>query len=116
MPATSSRLCSLAESWWTLTSITRSPRDPHGGGRAPDREAEEEVGHHDCDDAGPDRPARCPTDAGGPAGGGVAVVAVDEDHRDREEEQLEERPQHVDRWQELQEVMVVGAGGLSVDV
>ncbi len=41
---------------------------------------------------------------------GVAVVAVDQDDHHREHDQLQERPEHVDRWQELDEVMVIGAG------
>src|SRR3954468_14438283 len=103
-PATSRRLCSRLLSWWMLTStaLPPLPGDPDGGGRAPDGEAEEEVGHHDRDDAGADRAADALPDAGRPAGGGVAVVAVDEDHRGREEQQLAERPEHVDRRQELQ--------------
>jgi hypothetical protein len=40
---------------------------------------------------------------------------VDEDDRDGEEHQLPERPEHVDRRQELDEVVVVGARRLAVD-
>src|SRR5215210_6792888 len=96
-PATRSLRCSAGVSWVTLTSMPL-PRDPDRGGGAPDREAQEEVGHDDGDDAGPDRTADGHADPGRAARGGVAVVAVDEDHRDREEHQLEEGPQHVDRW------------------
>src|SRR6478735_12156603 len=98
MPASSSRRCSAFVSWVMFTNMT-SPRDPHGGGGAPDREAEEEVGHHDRDDRGADRPADRRTDAGWTARGGVAVVAVDQDDRHSQEHQLEERPEHVGRRQ-----------------
>src|SRR3954466_9088930 len=98
-PATNRRVCSRLSSWWMLTSTVSSSSarlsgDAHGGGRAPDREAEEEVGDHDRDDAGPDRPAHGQAHSGRAAGSGVAVVAVDEDDRDRQEHQLPERPEH----------------------
>ena len=54
------------------------------------------------------RPTATPTPAGPPRGG-VAVVAVDQDDHDREDQHLAERPQHVARRQELVEVVVVGA-------
>ena len=100
----------------TSTRVAPLARDPDGGGRAPDREAQEEVRDHDGDDAGADRPAHGHADAGRTARGRVAVVAVDQDDRDREHQQLAEGPQHVDRRQELEEVVVVGARRLPVDV
>src|ERR1044072_8287701 len=84
--------------------------DPDGGRGAPDREAEEEPAAPHGHDAGPDRPPDRAAHTGRPTAGGVAVVAVDEDDRHGQEQQLEERPEHGDRWQERQEVVVVGAG------
>src|SRR4051812_33452973 len=111
MPATSRRLCSRLLSWWTLISILAPlSRDPDGGRGAPDREAEEEVGHDDRHDARPDCPADRHAHSRGAAGRRVAVVAVDQDHGRGQEQQLAEGPQHVDRWQELQEVVVVRPG------
>src|SRR3954447_19596988 len=107
MPAVNSRACSARVSWVMLTSIAGLSRDPDRGGGAPDREAEEEVGHHDRDDRAADGPPDRRTDAGGTARCGVAVVAVDQDDRDSQEEQLHERVEHVDRRQELEEVVVV---------
>ena len=54
------------------------------------------------------RPTATPTPAGPPRGV-VAVVAVDQDHRHREDQHLAERPQHVAGRQELVEVVVEGA-------
>ena len=69
------------------------------------------------DDRGAHRPADRDADAGRTAAGGVAVVAVDQDDHDREDQHLEERPEHVLRRQEQMEVVVVGAGRLAeVDV
>src|SRR4051794_7389398 len=96
-PAANSRACSARVSWVMLTSIAGLSRDPDGGGRAPDREAEEEVGHHDGDDRAADGPPDRRTDPGRTARGGVAVVAVDQDHCDGQEEQLHEGVEHVDR-------------------
>src|SRR5690606_11614837 len=95
VPATTSRRCSLRVSWMMLTSIAL-PRDPHGGGGAPDREAEEEVSDHGGQDRGPDRSARRGPDACRAARGGIAVVAVDQDDGDGQDDQLQERPEHVD--------------------
>src|SRR5215212_5203568 len=108
-PATRSLRCSAGVLCVMLTS-TPLPHDPDRGRGAPDREAQEEVGDDDGDDAGPDRTADGHADPGRAARGGAAVVAVDEDHRDRKEHQLEEGPQHVDRWQELEEVVVIRPG------
>src|SRR3954453_444267 len=94
-PAPNRRACSAFVSWVMLTN-TGLPRDPDGGRGAPDREAQEEVRDDDGHDRAPDRPADRHADTGGPARRGVAVVAVDQDHRDREEHQLEERVEHVD--------------------
>src|SRR3954447_2593060 len=99
-PAPSSLRCSALVSWVMFTNIARSPRDPHGRGGAPDREAEEEVRDDDGHDRAADRTPDGHADAGGTAGGGVAVVAVDQDGRDGQDDQLREGPQHVDRWQE----------------
>ena len=55
----------------------RSPRDPHGRGRAPDGQRQEEVHDVDRDDRGAHRPADRDADAGRAAGGVEAVVAVD---------------------------------------
>src|SRR3954453_17380495 len=95
-PAPNRRACSAFVSWVMLTN-TGLPRDPDGRRGAPDREAEEEVRDDDGHDAGPDRLTDGATDPGRTARGGEAVVAVDEDHRHREEQQLEEGPEHVDR-------------------
>src|SRR4051812_27387611 len=102
-PATSSRRCSALVSCSMFTSMT-SPRcssgDPDSRRGAPDGEAEEEVGDHDGDDRAADGAPDGDSDTGRPAGGGVAVVAVDQDDRDREDDELRERPEHVDRGQE----------------
>src|SRR3954471_7023741 len=101
-PNTSSRRCSPRVLWMTFTSMSppRSPGDPDRGGGAPDREAQEEVRDHHRHDRGADGPADRDAHTGGAARGGVAVVAVDQDDRDRQEDQLAERPQHVDGRQE----------------
>ena len=60
-------------------------------------------------------PTATPTPAGPPEAC-VAVVAVDQDHDDREDQHLAERPQHVAGWQEQVEVVVVGARALPVEL
>src|SRR5205085_7251491 len=59
------------------------PRHSDAGGRTPDGDAEHQVQDVDGHDRGPHRPAHGHTDAGGTAGGVIAVVAVDQhdDHR-----------------------------------
>src|SRR3954471_5411849 len=94
--------------------IARSPRDPHGRGGTPDGQGQEQVDDVDRDDREPHRPAHRQADAGGAAAGPVAVVAVGQDDHDREDEHLEEGPEHVLRREEQVEVVVVGAGGLAV--
>ena len=44
------------------------------------------------------------------------MVAVDQDHRDREHQDLAEGPQHVTGRQELVEVVVVGSGALAEEL
>src|SRR3954464_972423 len=90
--------------------IGRSPCDPDGRRRAPDGQGQEQVDDVDRDDREADRPAHREADARGAAAGDVAVVAVGQDDHDREDEHLEERPEHVLRGQEQVEVVVVGAG------
>src|SRR5689334_8250376 len=107
-PAYSRRRCSALVSCEMFTNISASPRDPHGRGGTPDGEAEEEVGDDDGDDRAADGTPDGDADTRGAARGGVAVVAVDQDDRDREHDQLAEGPEHVDRRQELDEVVVVG--------
>ena len=75
---------------------------------------QEQVDHVDGHDRGADRVTHGDAHAGGTAAGGVAVVAVDQDDHDREHEHLAEGPEHVARWQELVEVVVVGARTLPV--
>src|SRR3954469_6321860 len=96
--------------------IARSPRDPHGRRRTPDGQGQEQVDDVDRDDREADRPAHGEADARWAAAGDVAVVAVGQDDHDREDEHLEERPQHVMRWQEQIEVVVVGARRLPVSL
>ena len=59
------------------------------------------------------RPTATPTPAGPPLRV-VAVVAVHQDDQDGEADDLAERPEHVDRWQVLLEVVVVSARRLPV--
>src|SRR3954451_21930316 len=87
-PAPSSLRCSAFVSWVMFTSMARLPRDPHGRGGAPDREAEEEVRDDDGHDRAADRATDAHADPGGAARGGVAVVAVDQDDRDGQDDQL----------------------------
>src|SRR5690606_16678993 len=117
IPETKSLACSARVSRWIPISIWWAPTsscDPDSGGRAPDREAQEEVRDEHGDDGGADRLADRDADAGRAARGGVAVVAVDQDDRDREDDQLQEAVEDVDRWQEGQEVVVVRPARLPV--
>src|SRR5689334_4755578 len=76
-----------------MVPLTRaSPRDPHGRGRAPDGQGQEQVDDVDRDDREPHRPAHREADPGRPAAGPVAVVTVGQDDHDREDQHLEERP------------------------
>src|SRR4051812_24952369 len=100
----------------TSFSARRSPRDPDGRRRAPDGQGQEQVDDVDRDDREADRPAHGEADARRAAAGDVAVVAVGQDDHDREDEHLEERPQHVMRGQEQIEVVVVGARRLPVSL
>src|SRR4051794_22444544 len=116
-PSSSARTTMNASPWIrirTFLLIARSPRDPDGRRRAPDGERQEEVDDVHRDDREPDRPAHGQADARRTAAGAVAVVAVGQDDHDREDEDLQERPQHVLRRQEQVEVVVVGAGRLPV--
>src|SRR3954465_238720 len=94
--------------------IVGSPRDPDGRRRAPDGQGQEQVDDVDRHDREADRPADGEADARGAATGDVAGVAVGQDDHDREDEHLEERPEHVLLGQEQVEVVVVGAGRLPV--
>src|SRR4051812_16034089 len=70
---------------------TSLPRDPHGGVRAPDRKAQEQVDDVDRDDRRPNGAPDCDPDACGPPLGVVAVIAVDQHHDDGEDDDLQER-------------------------
>lgn len=61
-----------------------------------------------------ERPTAMPT-LGRAALGGVAVVAVREDHHDAEDQYLQGGQQDVGRGEEEREVVVVGPGGLAVE-
>src|ERR1700712_4624642 len=103
--------------WWSRSRFcTSSPSQSDGRRGAPDGDREEQVDHVDGHDGGPHRTSHGHAHAGRTAAGGVAVVAVDQDDDDREHEHLAEGPQHVTRWQELVEVVVVGAGALAVEL
>src|ERR1700749_931962 len=65
---------------------TALPRDPHGCGRSPDRETEEEVDDVDGDERGTDGPAPRRAHPGRSAGRVIAVVAVDQHDDDREDD------------------------------
>src|SRR3954447_10278558 len=101
----------LARPWF---SARRSPRDPHGRRGTPDGQGEEEVDDVHRDDREPHRAAHPQPHARRRAARAVAVVAVGQDDHDGEDEDLEEGPQHVLRWQEEVEVVVVGARRLAV--
>src|SRR4051794_14558466 len=93
-----------------------SARQPDGGRGAPDGHAQEQVDHVDRHDRGPHGAAHGYAHACRAAAGGVAVVAVDEDDHDGEDQHLAEGPEHVTGWQELVEVVVVGARTLPVEL
>src|SRR3954454_22747707 len=89
-------------------------RQPDAGGRAPDRERQEEVDDVEGHDRQPDGPNERDTYAGRPAGGGGAEGGVRQDDNYREDEHLEERPDDVQRRQEQIEVVRIGAGRVVV--
>src|SRR5215216_2410226 len=91
------------------------PRQPDCGRRTPDRHRQQEVDDVDDDDGRPHRTADGDTDAGRTAAGVVAEVAVHEDHQYGEHQHLPEGPQHIPRWQELVEVVVVRPRTLPVE-
>src|SRR5689334_13859498 len=88
-------------------SASWSSRNPYGRGGSPDGQGEEEVDDVDGDDGGPDRSTDSHPDAGRPALGGVAVIAVDQHDDQAEHQRLRERPQHVAGREEEMEVVVV---------
>src|SRR5688572_285576 len=90
--------------------LTRvSPRDPDSRRGSPDGQGQEQVDDVDRDDREADRAAHGQADTRGTAAGPVAVVAVGQDDHDREDQDFDERPEDVLRWQEQVEVVVVGA-------
>src|SRR4051795_10591252 len=86
-----------------------STSQPDAGVRAPDRERQEEVDDVEGHDRRAYRLADGHTDTGRTARRRVTVVAVRQDHDDREDQDLHERPDHVLRRQEQMEVVRVGA-------
>src|SRR5690348_8754070 len=81
--------------------FTMSARQPDGGGRAPDRHAQEQVDHVDRNDRRTHGAAHGHAHTCRAAARGVPVVAVDQDDHDGEDEHLAEGPEHVAGWQEL---------------
>src|SRR5690606_35649774 len=95
--------------------VCSSSGHPYGCRGAPDGEAGEEVEQGHGDDGGAYRASHGHADARGAAAGAEAVVAVRHDHHDAEQQHLAEGPEHVLRWEEQFEVVVVGAFGLAVE-
>src|SRR5205807_4436388 len=79
-------------------------------------EREDHVEHGDGHEGGADGAPGGDTDAHRSAGGVVAVVAVDQRHDDGEHDHLDEGEQHVDRWEQQVEVVLVDAEGKAVEL
>src|ERR1700756_492097 len=92
-PATRCRTRAAPE---TATEFDTSARDPNCRGGPPDGQAQEEVDQVDGHDRGADGTTHCDADPGRAARGVVAVVAVDQDDDQREDQHLDEAVDHVD--------------------
>src|SRR4051812_8419616 len=107
MNATPSTLCEM--------SLVMSARQPDGGRRTPDGHRQQQIDDVDHDDGRPYSATDGDAHTGGASTRVVAVVAMHQDHQDREHQHLAERPEHVSGWQEQVEVMVVRARALPVE-